>query len=143
MSISTLENFNRAELIRKLGHDEWIVACLCAAWCDVCRQYEPGFRELASQFPAVHFVWVDIEDQSDLVEDFDVDNFPTLLIQKGDTVAFFGTVQPELRQAGRLLTAQMEKTAEDLNAEAASSPERLTWQLKLNLRARLKESLSD
>ena len=141
MSSITVELHNRLQLAEALTDDVWIVACLCAAWCDVCRQYRPGFDELASRHPDKRFLWIDIEDQSDLVGDLDVENFPTLLIQRGDTVAFFGTVQPDLWQANRLLLAQVEKSDAELHAEAAGSSERRTWQTDCNLRERLNEVL--
>ena len=141
MSSITVELHNRPQLAEALTDDVWIVACLCAAWCDVCRQYRPGFDELASRHPDKRFLWIDIEDQSDLVGDLDVENFPTLLIQRGDTVAFFGTVQPDLRLANRLVLAQVEKSDAELHAEAAGSAQRKTWQADCNLRERLNEAL--
>src|SRR3954466_13018040 len=110
MASMTLQPANRASLAAALTDDVWVVVCLCAAWCDVCRQYRPGFEDLAARHPDKHFIWIDVEDQADVVGDLDVENFPTLLIQRGDTVAFFGAVQPELRQADRLLQAQVEKS---------------------------------
>jgi thioredoxin 1 len=141
MSSFTLESHNRIQLAQALTDDAWVVACLCAAWCDVCRQYRPGFDALAAQHPDKHFIWIDIEDQADVVGDLDVENFPTLLIQHGDTVAFFGTVQPDLRQANRLISVQAEKDGAELYSEARSSPERMAWQQDCNLRQRLKEAM--
>lgn len=141
MSSITVELHNRLQLSEALTDEVWIVACLCAAWCDVCRQYRPGFDELASRHPDKRFLWIDIEDQSDLVGDLDVENFPTLLIQRGDTVAFFGTVQPDLWQANRLVLAQVAKSDAELRAEAAGSSQRRTWQTDCNLRERLNEAL--
>jgi hypothetical protein len=40
---------------------EYLVACLCAAWCDTCVAYRPGFLALAERFPRAEFRWVDIE----------------------------------------------------------------------------------
>lgn len=140
MSSLTLEFVNRSLLAQALTDDVWVVACLCAAWCDVCSRYRPGFDELAARHPDKRFIWIDIEDQADVVGDLDVENFPTLLIQRGDTVAFFGAVQPDLRQANRLLLAQVDKTDAELRAEAAGSAEREAWQRNCNLRARLNET---
>jgi thioredoxin 1 len=137
----TLEQNNRLPLAERMTDDAWNVACLCAAWCNVCADYRAGFDELAARHPDKNFIWIDIEDQADIVGDFDVDNFPTLLIQRGDTVAFFGTVQPDHRQANRLIAAQAEKSDAELLAEAQSSAERRAWQQDCNLRARLRESL--
>jgi thiol-disulfide isomerase/thioredoxin len=139
----TLELDNRQELTEALSGDKWIVACLCASWCDVCRQYRSAFEEFAEQHPDKTFIWIDIEDQADIVGDFDVENFPTLQIQRGDTVAFFGTVLPEWRQANRLLLALSEQTEDQLKKEAFSSEERREWQNEYNLRRKLHETLNN
>jgi thioredoxin 1 len=136
-----LEQTNRADLALALSGDVWIIACLCAAWCDVCTSFRPNFEQLAAQHPDKRFVWIDIEDQADIVGDIDVDNFPTLLIQHADTVAFFGTVLPDASQANRLLRAQTGKSATELLHDAQSTPEHRQWQRECNLRERLKEAL--
>ncbi|MDB5838824.1 MAG: thioredoxin family protein [Herminiimonas sp.] len=141
MTSVTLELDNRTRLLETLTGDAWMVACLCAAWCDVCRQYRAGFDAFAARHPDKHFVWIDIEDQADVVGDLDVENFPCLLIQRGDTVAFFGTVLPDWRQANRLLEAQVEKSEVELKAEATGSKERMTWQENCNLRDRIRQAL--
>jgi len=125
------ENFT--QLASSLQSDRWVIACLCAAWCDVCKQYRNGFDSLALEFPEHQFVWIDIEDQAELVGDLDVENFPTLLMQRGDVVTFYGTVMPEPRQVARLLEAQIGRSPAELEREAHSSPERQRWQLECNL----------
>jgi thioredoxin 1 len=140
MSSLTLESDNRTELAEWLAGDTWIVACLCAAWCGTCSQYRSNFETLASRHPDKRFVWIDIEDQADVVGDLDVENFPTLLIQRGDAVAFFGTVLPDLQLADRLIAAQAEKSDADIRAEAANNAERRQWQIECNLRMRLAEA---
>lgn len=137
MPSHTLELDNRAEIAQLLTDDTWVIACLCAEWCDVCKQYRPGFEALATEFPDKQFIWVDVEDQADLVGDIDIDNFPTLLIQRGDTVAFFGTILPDVRQTARLAQAQAEKSEADLQKELTGNAERQRWQEEANLRARL------
>ncbi len=133
----TLDNNNRAELAQWLDQGDWVVACLCAAWCDTCCGYRSGFDQLAAQHPDKRFVWIDIEDQADFIGDIDVENFPTLLIQRGDRVAFFGTVLPDLKLADRLIRAQAEKTDDMLRA---SPDESAADQRICNLRIRLQEA---
>ena len=130
-------NFNA--LAATLAADKWVVACLCAAWCDVCKQYRAGFDAVAAEHPEHQFVWIDIEDQSDLVGELDVENFPTILIQRGDTVVFYGTMLPEPRQVARLLQAQLERSPQELAREALSTTERQQWQRDANLLKRLAE----
>jgi thioredoxin 1 len=125
------------QLARALDEGRWVVACLCAAWCDVCKQYRPGFEALAAEYPEQQFVWIDIEDQADLVGDLDVENFPTILIQHRDMVVFYGTMLPEPRQVARLLEAQLSRDDDELRREASSSAERQQWQQECNLRSLL------
>jgi thioredoxin 1 len=143
MPVYTLDSSNRHQISSLLSEGKWVVACLCAAWCDVCRQYRAGFEELAAQHPDKYFLWIDIEDEADVVGDFDVENFPTLLIQRDDTVAFFGTVLPDTRQANRLLLAQTEKSVDELHSEASYSPEKKKWQSDCNLKRRLAAAMED
>lgn len=133
----SLENHNRAQLAAAITDDNWVVACLCAAWCDVCVAYRENFDSWALRHPDKLFIWIDIEDQADVVGDIDVENFPTLLMQRGDVVAFMGTVLPDINLADRLLGAQLEKTTVELQAEAASNNARRNWQQECNLRQRL------
>lgn len=79
------------------------MACLCAAWCGVCREYQPQFDSLARQFPDVSFQWVDVEDDADWVDELDVENFPTLLIGVDGEPVFYGTVLPHIHTLERLL----------------------------------------
>ena len=84
-----------------------LVACLCAAWCGTCTDYQPLFVQLQAAFPGSHFVWVDIEDESDLVDPIEVDNFPTLLIASREHALFFGTMLPHIQNLQRLIETQM------------------------------------
>ena len=139
MSSLFLVRENFSVLSDALASGKWVVACLCAGWCDVCKQYRAGFDALALQYPEHQFVWIDIEDQSDLIGELDVENFPTILMQRGDTVAFYGTMMPEPRQVARLLEAQLERSDEELSLEADSNSQRQQWQTECNLRLRLDE----
>ena len=84
-----------------------LVACLCADWCGACREYKPRFKQLQAAFPGVLFVWVDVEDDSDLVDPIEVENFPTLLIATRERVQFFGTVMPHVETLQRLIETQL------------------------------------
>jgi hypothetical protein len=138
MAFTELTDSNRADILC-IAKGPWRVICLCAAWCDVCKQYRPGFELMAAPHPEVQFLWIDIEDQADLIGDLDVENFPTLLIQHDETVLFYGPVLPDPHIAQRLLAAQLERTTDDLLIEAQSSEQRRQWQQECNLVGRLHE----
>ena len=83
---------------------EGAVIGLCAAWCGTCRDFEPGFRQAASEHPQLSFRWLDIEDEADALGELDIETFPTLVIGGRDgTVRFAGPVLPQPAQIGRLL----------------------------------------
>jgi len=133
----TLDSTTRDTVATAVNGGGWTVACLCAAWCGTCSTYRATFEELANKHPDKHFVWIDIEDQADAVGDLDVDNFPTLLLQRGATVAFYGTMVPEGGVADRLIQAQAEQSDAELARLAQSSQERRDWQDACNLRVLL------
>ena len=104
------------------------VTCLCAEWCTSCREYRSGFDGLAAGLPQVHFCWLDIEDEAEALGDLDVENFPTLFIQRRESVLFFGTMLPHLHLLHRLIENFHEQSYEESQSYAWASPERVSWQ---------------
>ena len=84
-----------------------LVACLCAQWCGTCRDYRPLFDQLQAEFAAAQFIWIDIEDEADLVDPVEVDNFPTLLVVADGQARFFGTLTPHIDTLRRILQTQL------------------------------------
>ena len=84
-----------------------LVACLCADWCGACREYKPLFDSLARKFPNVRFLWVDVEDEADLIDPIEVEDFPTILISSAERPLFFGTVLPHIETLERLIQDRM------------------------------------
>ena len=86
-----------------------LVACLCAQWCRTCDAYRDTLAATRDAMrrghpdAAMRFVWVDIEDESELVGDLDIEDFPTLLLARGDRVLFFGPVLPHAQTLDRLV----------------------------------------
>ncbi len=106
--MTTLIDFDDpAAVADALTHD-WLVACLCAEWCGTCRDYRPGFAELQARFPQAAFLWIDIETHADWADDFEIEDFPTLLIQHGDDVRFLGPMLPYPTHLRRTLESLLE-----------------------------------
>lgn len=122
MPALTLDHTNRAAIRARMSDHTWSVGCLCAAWCDVCTDFRSAFDRVAEAHPDKLFLWIDVEDEAEVVGDFDVENFPTLLIQCGDHVAFFGAITPDAGTANRLI-ASLTKDGEYPKQHAAGLPD--------------------
>ncbi len=102
------------------------VVCLCAAWCDTCTEFRVAFDRIARQRSDMRFVWLDIEDDSEICGDIDVENFPTLAIYRGDALLHFGVSLPQEGTVARLVDAMAATDAVAAGTEAVRDlPRRL------------------
>lgn len=104
------------------------VACLCAAWCGTCRDYRAVLDQMVQEFPSIHFRWVDVEDEADLVDPVEVDDFPTLLIATAQGPRFFGPLTPHLETVRRLIQNHQQpgaQTAASMPIEVAQLAQRI------------------
>ena len=85
-----------------------LVACLCAEWCATCREYQTTFQQIEARFEALHFVWIDIEDEAELVDPVDVVDFPTLLVARDGRPVFFGPLPSQPETLARLLQTHVD-----------------------------------
>jgi len=105
-----------------------LVACLCAQWCRTCDAYRDTLvatrdaMRLGHPGAATRFVWVDIEDESELVGDLDIEDFPTLLLARGDRVLFFGPLLPHAQTLDRLVRNALDHGTAAL-ADATLAPD--------------------
>jgi len=88
-----------------------IVVSLCADWCDTCKEFRAAFEAIANARPHMTFIWIDIEDDSAVAGDIDVENFPTLAIYRGNAVLHFGVSLPQDGTVARLVDAMAERTS--------------------------------
>lgn len=65
--------------------------------------------------------------------DLDIENFPTILVRRGDWILFFGTLLPQPGHLRRLLETLMAQTPEESRLYACSNPERSEWQANRDL----------
>ncbi|ADU91220.1 thioredoxin family protein [Taylorella equigenitalis] len=83
-----------------------VVVCYCALWCRTCVEFYEAFKNLSHERKEL-FLWVDIEDDPELLDDIDVEDFPTVLIQHNGENYFFGTILPHIQHLNRLIDAQV------------------------------------
>ena len=98
-----------------------LVVCLCAEWCGVCREYRERFDEVQARFGQARFIWIDVEDEADLLEPLDVDDFPTILLAVDAVPRFFGPVVPSVDTLERMIRVhQHERGASRLQNPAVA-----------------------
>jgi thioredoxin reductase (NADPH) len=111
--------------------DALLVACLCATWCKTCTEFRATFDKLAAASSDAMFVWLDVEDDSALVGDIEIENFPTLAVFRGDKPLFYGVTMPQEGVVARTLASlkREDRDAVEVPEEIASLPEALSARL--------------
>lgn len=78
----TKENFEEIK-----NSDKKVLIDFYATWCGPCQRVLPLVEELSDEHPEYVFAKVDIDDESELAEEFDVMSVPTLIVlDKGEVV---------------------------------------------------------
>lgn len=111
-----------------------LVMCLCAEWCGVCRDYRAGFETLSAQHAGASFHWVDIEDEPDWPEALEIESFPTVMIQRGDTVLYLGPTLPQHNHLARMLDSLLAMSDDEAHRYADATAERRAWQIAAGFR---------
>jgi len=111
--------------------DGLLVACLSATWCKTCTEFRGTFDKLATENAGAIFVWLDVEDDSALVGDIDIENFPTLAVFRRGKPLFYGVTMPQEGVVARTLASlnRDDRDAIDVPEEIAAIPGALSARL--------------
>jgi thioredoxin 1 len=78
-----------------------------ADWCGPCKTQDPILDELAEEYPGVSFEKVDVDEEQDVANEYQVRSLPTLVIENDDGIVerFVGVTQRDdieaaLQEAG-------------------------------------------
>jgi thioredoxin reductase (NADPH) len=129
--LGTTEGDRRVIAQRWSEESSLVVVLFCAAWCDMCTEFRASFERLSAARPDAMFVWLDIEDDSEICGDVDVENFPTLAIFHGDRLLHFGVSLPQEGNVARLIEQFAERR------DPAAAPPAAVMNMASRLRAAL------
>ena len=95
-----------------------LVVGFCAAWCNTCGEFRHTFDDLSARRPGARFVWLDIEDDAQVVGDIEIENFPTIAVFSDNRLVHFGVSLPQAAIVGRLIDS-FHTTSKTLLAQEA------------------------
>ncbi|MEF8777328.1 MAG: thioredoxin family protein [Natronomonas sp.] len=66
-----------------------------ADWCGPCKTQDPILDELAEDYPDVEFEKVDVDEEQDVANEYQVRSLPTLIVENEDGIVerFVGVTQ--------------------------------------------------
>jgi thioredoxin 1 len=84
-----LTHLNKADFDQAVNAgDDLVVVDFFATWCGPCKMLAPAVERAAGQHPEVHFYKVDIDEEPDLANRFQIMSVPTLLfIKRGQVIS--------------------------------------------------------
>lgn len=74
----TNENFER-EVVQS---DKTVIIDFWASWCNPCRMLAPIFEAVASEAENVKFCKVNVDEQPELAQSFEIMSIPTMIVFK-------------------------------------------------------------
>ena len=81
MSVIEVNKGNFEEVVLK--SEVPVLADFNAGWCGPCKMLKPMVEELAEERTDVKFVSINIDDEDELADDYDVSSIPCLVVFKG------------------------------------------------------------
>lgn len=71
-----------------INENEVVFVDFWAQWCAPCKQFSKIYEQVASQFPDIKFIKINIEEQKDLAQYFEVRSIPHLMVFKEGIVIY-------------------------------------------------------
>lgn len=71
-----------------INENELVFIDFWAAWCAPCKQFSKVYEQVSDHFPGIVFAKVNIEEQKELAELFEIRSIPHLMVLKEGIVIF-------------------------------------------------------
>ncbi len=94
-----------------VGPSDLVVIDFTADWCEPCQTFSQSFQQLANEFKDAVFAQVNVGDQPDLAEEFNVRSLPTIMILRHQLAVFM--------QAGAITEGELRRLVTDAQALSA------------------------
>lgn len=71
-----------------INENELVFIDFWAEWCAPCKQFSKVYEQVSDQFPGIVFAKVNIEEQQDLADFFEIRSIPHLMVFKDSIVIY-------------------------------------------------------
>ncbi|KTD50761.1 thioredoxin family protein [Legionella quateirensis] len=79
-----------AEFELLINENELVFIDFWAEWCAPCKQFSKVYEQVSDQFPGIVFAKVNIEEQQELADFFEIRSIPHLMVFKDSIVIYSG-----------------------------------------------------
>jgi thioredoxin 1 len=115
----TKDNFDAV-----VGPSDLVVIDFTADWCEPCQAFSTHFESLANEFHEAVFAQINVGEQPELAEDFNVRSVPTIMILRHHVAVFMQSGVMTTNELTRLLheakALEMNEIEEAVGARHAS-----------------------
>jgi thioredoxin 1 len=113
MSVKQLTKDNFDAIV---GPSDLVVIDFTADWCEPCQAFSTHFESLAHEFDEAVFAQVNVGEQPDLAEEFNVRSVPTVMILRHHVAVYLQPGSISANELKRLLNDAKALSMEQINA---------------------------
>ena len=81
-----MKDLTTTEVKSLISEGEKVLVDFWATWCGPCKTLIPRLESLSNNFPNVHFVKVNVEENRDFAMELGIRNVPTVIIYDGENI---------------------------------------------------------
>lgn len=101
-----------------INSNDIVIFDFWAEWCEPCKQFAPVFEEISNKYPNIAFCKINVEEEQELANMFQVRSIPTLMFMREKVVVFSnpGAIPGSALEEGieQLLELDMSQVRADL-----------------------------
>lgn len=82
------QNVTNSQFESIINENQIVFVDFWAAWCAPCKQFSKAYEVVSEQFPSILFVKINIEEEQELAEFFEIRSIPHLMVFKEGIIIY-------------------------------------------------------
>lgn len=99
-----------------VGPSDLVVIDFTADWCEPCQAFSTHFETLATDFKEAVFAQINVGEQPELADDFNVRSVPTIMILRHHVAVFMQSGSMTMNELKRLVQDAQELSMEQIDS---------------------------